>query len=224
MPPAWLMVPNRAISGPFRALIYSKFTVIAQDQLVWRGMGPLRARGCIALRKNWASSVMNMLLLVVFPLAMIFGALWDLTTMTIPNLLSIALVAMFALLVPFVGLALQDIALHVAAGLVMLALGMGLFALGWIGGGDAKFVSAIALWIGWSELLGYLLLASIFGGVLTLLLLGFRKMPLPSFMHREWLLRLHDRKSGIPYGVALAAAALVMFERTVWFKFAAHAA
>ncbi|MEQ8268510.1 MAG: prepilin peptidase [Parvibaculum sp.] len=165
-----------------------------------------------------------MLLLAVFPIAMIFGALWDLTTMTIPNLLTVALAAMFAVLVPFVGLSLQDIALHVAAGVAMLLVGMTLFAFGWIGGGDAKFVAAIALWIGWYDLLGYLLIASIFGGALTLLLLWFRTMPLPLFMHREWILRLHDRKTGIPYGVALAAAGLLIFDETIWFKIAAHAA
>lgn len=176
------------------------------------------------MRKNRASFVTNMLLLAVFPLAMIFGALWDLTTMTIPNLLTVALAAMFAVLVPFTGLPLPEIALHVAAGAAMLIVGMGLFAFGWIGGGDAKFVAATALWIGWYDLLGYLLIASIIGGALTLLLLWFRTMPLPLFMQREWVLRLHDRNAGIPYGVALAAAGLLMFPETIWLKVAAHAA
>ncbi|MDZ4382620.1 MAG: prepilin peptidase [Parvibaculum sp.] len=167
---------------------------------------------------------MSMLLLAVFPLAMIFGALWDLTTMTIPNVLTVALAAMFAVLVPFVGMSLQEIGLHVAAGVLMLIAGMVFFAFGWIGGGDAKFVAATALWAGMSDLLVYLVWASIFGGALTLLILFFRTVPLPLFMQRrEWIARLHDRKAGIPYGVALALGGLMIFPQTVWFAAAAHA-
>lgn len=182
------------------------------------------APGDIAHVDSRAYSVTNMLFLVVFPLAMIFGALWDLTTMTIPNLLTVALAVMFAVLVPFAGLSLPEIALHAAAGAGMLLVGMVLFAFGWIGGGDAKFVAATALWIGLYDLLAYLLVASLFGGALTLALLWFRTMPLPPFMRREWILRLHDRKTGIPYGVALAAAGLLMFPETVWIKAAVQAA
>ncbi len=168
---------------------------------------------------------MSMLFLAVFPLAMIFGALWDLTTMTIPNVLTIALAAAFAILVPFLGLTLQEIGLHVAAGLLMLLVEMALFALGWIGGGDAKFVAATALWAGMGNLLPYLIWASVIGGVLTLLILVFRRMPLPLFMmRRNWIARLHNPKEGIPYGVALAIGGLMIFPQTVWFAAAAHAA
>jgi prepilin peptidase CpaA len=132
---------------------------------------------------------------------------------------------MFAVLVPFVGMSLQEIGLHVAAGALMLIAGMVFFAFGWIGGGDAKFVAAAALWIGMSDLLVYLVWASIFGGALTLLILFFRTVPLPLFMQRrEWIARLHDRKAGIPYGVALALGGLMIFPQTVWFAAAAHAA
>lgn len=96
-----------------------------------------------------------MLPLAVFPIAMFFGALWDLTTMTIPNRLTIALAAAFLLLAPLAGLSLQQMGLHVAAGLAVLVVSMALFGMGWIGGGDAKFVAVIALWIGWNDLLAY---------------------------------------------------------------------
>ena len=160
-----------------------------------------------------------MLLLAVFPVAMIFGAIWDLTTMTIPNRLTIALVAAFVLLAPLAGLSLQQIGMHVAAGAAMLLVGMALFGLGWIGGGDA------ALWIGLTDLLPYLLIASVLGGALTLALLSFRRLPLPDFMFRRaWIARLHDRDAGVPYGIALAVAGLIVFPRTVWIELAASAA
>ncbi|HCX67320.1 MAG TPA: peptidase, partial [Rhodobiaceae bacterium] len=87
-----------------------------------------------------------------------------------------------------------------------------------------KFVAATMLWVGMSDLLVYLLLASVFGGILTLLVLAFRSLPLPLFMLRQdWIARLHDRKEGIPYGVALAMGGLMVFPQTVWFEAAAHA-
>ncbi|MBX3494207.1 MAG: prepilin peptidase [Parvibaculum sp.] len=166
-----------------------------------------------------------MLLLAVFPIAMIFGAIWDLTTMTIPNRLTIALVAAFVLLAPLAGLSLQQIGMHVAAGFAMLLVGMALFGFGWIGGGDAKFVAGAALWIGLTELLPYLLIASLLGGALTLVLLFFRGLPLPELIFRRaWIARLHDREAGVPYGVALAVAGLIVFPRTIWVELAASAA
>ena len=166
-----------------------------------------------------------MLPLAVFPIAMFFGALWDLTTMTIPNRLTIALAAAFLLLAPLAGLSLQQMGLHVAAGLAVLVVSMALFGMGWIGGGDAKFVAVIALWIGWNDLLAYLLIAALAGGALTLLLLFFRGLPLPEFLFRRaWIARLHDRSAGVPYSIALAAAGLVVFPKTIWIELAVSAA
>jgi prepilin peptidase CpaA len=91
------------------------------------------------------------------------------------------------------------------------------FARGWIGGGDAKLAAATALWFGFGHLLDYLLYASIFGGVLTLALLQFRNLPLPAVLTRQaWIKRLHDRAGGVPYGIALAAAALAVYPKTGW--------
>lgn len=174
---------------------------------------------------NRASFAMSYLVLAIFPLAMIFGAIWDMATMTIPNLLTAGLAAAFFLAAFLMGFGWQDIALHVAAGALLLLAGMAMFSFGWIGGGDAKFVAAIALWIGWSDLFAYLVVASVLGGVLTLLLLWFRTMPLPpSLFRREWIARLHEPKAGIPYGVALGVAGLLMFQHSVWIGAAAQAA
>jgi len=170
------------------------------------------------------NQVINYVAIFVFPLAMIFGAFWDLTTMTIPNWLTVSLAAAFVLILPFAGLGMQEIAWHLAAGGLALVAGMVLFALGWIGGGDAKFVAAAALWIGWSNLLSYLIVASVFGGVLTLVLLGFRRLPLPQFLVRQaWIARLHDHREGVPYGIALALAGLVIFKDSYWVTIAAGA-
>ena len=89
--------------------------------------------------------------------------------------------------------------------------------MGWIGGGDAKLAAATALWFGFDYLLDYLVYASLFGGVLTLLLIQFRRLPLPAPLARQpWILRLHETGGGVPYGIALAAAALVVYPKTGW--------
>ncbi len=73
------------------------------------------------------------------------------------------------------------------------------------------------MWLGFDHLLPYLIYASLFGGALTLLLIQFRLAPLPSVLARQpWVQRLHDSDSGVPYGIALAAAALAVYPQTPW--------
>ncbi len=111
----------------------------------------------------------------VFPALMAFAAASDLLTMTISNRVSLALLAGFGLMAALIGMSLNDIGLHFAAATLVLAVAFGCFAFGWIGGGDAKLTAAIALWLGFAHLIEFLLAASIFGGVLTLLIIGFRR-------------------------------------------------
>lgn len=155
--------------------------------------------------------------LVVFPALMAFAASSDLLTMTISNRLSLALSAAFLAMALFTGMPLQVVGMHVLAAAIVLTIGFIFFAQGWIGGGDAKLVAATALWFGFDHLLDYMIHASIFGGALTLLLLQFRKMPLPALLARQgWIMRLHDTGAGVPYGIALAAAALIVYPKTGW--------
>ena len=157
-------------------------------------------------------------LLVLFPSLMAYAAASDLLTMTIPNRLSLALVAGFVPLAWLGGLGGQAILLHVAAGAAMLAVTFAMFAFGWIGGGDAKLAAATALWLGFSALPDYLFIATIGGGVLTLAILALRFFPLPGFaLGWTWLCRMHDRGTGVPYGIALAAAALAVYPQSeIW--------
>ncbi|WP_096358596.1 A24 family peptidase [Variibacter gotjawalensis] len=153
--------------------------------------------------------------LVLFPALMAYAAASDLITMTISNRVSLALVVGFFVIALVIGMAPRQIGMHVLAGLLVLCITFACFALGWIGGGDAKLAAATALWFGFDQMLDYLLLASIFGGALTLGLLQFRKYPLPgSWQYPEWVTRLHHHKTGVPYGIALAAAALLIYPYT----------
>jgi len=157
--------------------------------------------------------------LVLFPALMAFAASSDLLTMTISNRLSMALVGAFAILALATGMSLADVGMHLAAGAVVLAVAFGCFSQGWIGGGDAKLAAATALWFGFDYLLQYLIYASLFGGVLTLILIQFRLLPLPAILARQaWIVRLHEKGAGVPYGIALAAAALAVYPETGWLN------
>ncbi len=167
------------------------------------------------------AAILHQVLFALFPMAMAYAAISDLATMTISNKLALALVVAFLALAPFSGMDWQAFGLHWAAGATVLAVAFAFFSCGWIGGGDAKFAAAVALWMGWSSLLEYLVLAAVFGGALTLFILFFRRSVLPAFATRQpWVMRLHDAKSGVPYGVALAAAGLAMYPETIWIKVA----
>ncbi len=159
-------------------------------------------------------------ILTIFPMIMLLSASMDLLTMTIPNKITLALVAGFVVLAPFAGLGWSEIGMHVAMGFAVLVIGMGMFAMGWVGGGDVKLVAATALWLGFSgEMLQYAVYASIIGGVLTILILKLRMITvLPDALSFKWLLRLHDPREGVPYGVALAIAGLIIYPHTVWMN------
>ena len=157
--------------------------------------------------------------LLLFPAMMAFAASTDLFTMTISNRVPLALAGGFCVLAALDGMPLADVGSHLSAGFVVLALCFGFFARGWIGGGDAKLAAATALWLGWAQLFEYLIYASLFGGVLTLVLLEFRKRLLPPVLaNQAWLARLHEPTGGVPYGIALAAAALLVYPSTAWMK------
>ena len=165
--------------------------------------------------------IANLLLfssLVVFPALMAFSASSDLFTMTIPNRVCVALVIGYLALAVAMRVPFDTVAIHLSCGLAVLVVAFVLFSLGWIGGGDAKLAAATALWLGWALLLDYGLMSAIFGGVLTLALLVGRTAPLPAWAQKlEWLARLHHPKTGVPYGIALAAAGLILYPETqIW--------
>jgi prepilin peptidase CpaA len=163
--------------------------------------------------------ILDLARLLLFPALMAFAAASDLFTMTISNRVSLLLAAGFVVLAVASGMGLHDILLHVAAGMVVLTAAFICFTMGWVGGGDAKVAAAAALWFGFAHLMGYLVYASLFGGALTLLLLQFRQWPLPyPLAGQAWLLKLHAKESGIPYGIALAVGALMIYPETEWVK------
>lgn len=163
--------------------------------------------------------MLEILILGLFPAAMAFAAASDLVSMTISNRVSLALIAGFFLVAWLTGMSMAEVGRHLLAGSVVLVVAFGFFARGWIGGGDAKLAAATALWLGFSHLMEYLLIASIAGGLLTLLLLQLRAWPMPQILAKQqWIARLHNFDTGIPYGIALAIAGLMVYPETPYMR------
>ena len=161
--------------------------------------------------------VLELAILCVFPWAMAFGGAMDLFTMTIPNRVSLVMAIGFFVLAPFMGLGLEGLSSHLQAGGAMLVVGIIMFALGWVGGGDAKLFAAGALWVGLEQLLEFAFMITVTGGVLTTAILAFRSaLPPPWVLRHPWALRLHDPKTGVPYGIAIAAAAMSVYPAMSW--------
>jgi prepilin peptidase CpaA len=162
--------------------------------------------------------IVSMLAALVFPMLMALAASSDLITMRISNRLVGVLVLGFFVLGFAAQLPLQQMAAHVGLALMVLAFGFAFFSFGWIGGGDAKLAAATSLWIGFGLLLPYVIYGALLGGALTLFLLAVRRWPLPGFLARiGWIDRLHDSRSGVPYGIALAIAGILVYHQTAIF-------
>jgi len=163
--------------------------------------------------------IFSTIVLLIFPVLMVFAASSDLFTMRISNLLVLMLVVGFFIVALIVQMPVEIILSNLGCAAVVLLVTFAFFAFGWIGGGDAKLAAATVLWLGLSLLLPYIVYSGLLGGALTLVLLAFRNLPLPASLQRiRWLDRLHDKKQGVPYGIALAAAALLVYPQTMIFQ------
>ena len=156
-----------------------------------------------------------LLITTLFPGLMVVAAFADLLTMTIPNRLIIALAAGFFIVAALIGLGWADISVHIAVAIGAFALSLALFWLGWIAGGDVKLFVATSLWVGPQWIVAYSFYASALGMSLALILLVWRALRLPSMLASQgWLVRLHSPQEGIPYGIALAGAGLLIYPST----------
>ena len=163
--------------------------------------------------------MMSSVALLLFPAGMALAATSDLLTMKISNKLVLLIVAAFFIVALAVQLPLDVLGMHVLCAALVLAVGFAFFAFGWIGGGDAKLAAATALWLGFDLAVPFLVYSTLLGGVLTLAILGLRNLPLmPVLARYGWLERLHDRKSCVPYGIAMAIAGLLIYSNCIIFE------
>ncbi len=164
--------------------------------------------------------MLTLFIIIVF-VGCMFAASWnDMTSMTIPNWISLVLVAGFFIAVPFAWQGWAIFGTHILIGLLGFAFGVSMFAFGWMGGGDAKLLAATSLWWVWSDLWMYLVYTAIAGGLLALFLLLGRKYFPVKILKTEWLYRLFKDEKKMPYGLALAFGALMTLPKSEFYLFA----
>ncbi|MFN7009071.1 MAG: prepilin peptidase [Allorhizobium sp.] len=152
---------------------------------------------------------------VIFPMCLVLAALTDLLEMTIPNRIPAILLGAFFVVAPFVGLTWAGFGLHLLAGLIVLSVGFTLFAFNVMGGGDAKLLTAAAVWYGFSSsLMSFLVHVAYLGGILTILLLILRArsnsvlamgLPLPRSL-------IGAKK--VPYAIGIGIAGLMTYPQS----------
>jgi prepilin peptidase CpaA len=153
---------------------------------------------------------LQLVLLAILPALVIVAGLKDLTSMKIPNWISGLLILGFFPAALLLGLAPAAIGIHVGVAVVALLIGMGLFALNFLGGGDVKLMAAACLWLGLSGSGVFILATAVIGGLFSLALLLGRAWLQPYVgAGPGWFVQLMEPKGHIPYGVAIAAGALV---------------
>ena len=138
----------------------------------------------------------------------VLAALYDVNQLKIPNWLNLTLAGLFIPAAAVSGLPLEIIGGHLIAGGLAFVIAFGLFAFRIFGGGDAKMIPAVVLWMGPEAALLFAFKMAIAGGIFATLILAVRRTApaeaIPGFMRAAF-----HPKAPVPYGVAIAAGALL---------------
>jgi prepilin peptidase CpaA len=100
-----------------------------------------------------------------------------------------------------------DMAVQLGIALGVFALFAAAFHFGMMGGGDVKMIAALALWFPFDKLVSLIVIMSLVGGALTLIMLI-----------DTWIRRRSEQPE-IPYGIAIAIAALLTLREPIFNPF-----
>ena len=161
--------------------------------------------------------------LYMLPTLMIVAALTDVSSYRIPNWLTGLIAALFFPMALFTQMPLHEFGWHLAAGALLFVVGYVLFALGLFGGGDSKLMAAAGLWFGTAQTVPFLILTGLAGGILALTVAGWSVFM--GFWHYYGTAegsaldrQLKKVRPKLPYGVALAAGAILAFPQSWWMN------
>ena len=169
--------------------------------------------------KREVPAMTELLVLTLFPTLVIAAAIGDLLTLRIPNWLNGVTALSVLPMAVLAGMPLEVAQWHLLAGGVMLVVGFGLFARGFVGGGDAKMLAAAGLWVGWSALLPFVLVTTLAGGALAIIY-KFYELVRTEQEVRDfvWLRRVLRSDLQLPYGIAIATGAVWVYSATWWME------
>lgn len=164
-------------------------------------------------------AMIEILTFTLFPALMIVAGIGDWLTMKIPNWLNGLIGVCFFIAAFLTGMPLEQIGWHIVAGAAVLAAGFGLFAFRFIGGGDAKLLAVAALWLGTGQLIEFLVIMTLAGGLLAIAMKFWWWLKLESEIRKLDGLKSKLKSSiDLPYGIAITIGALVAFRHSWWIE------
>jgi prepilin peptidase CpaA len=156
----------------------------------------------------------------LFVFLMLAAAVSDLRWFKLPNWLVVAVAVLFFPAALATGMNFGLSLWHVLASLLVLLGGFALFSAGFLGGGDAKLLAAVALWLGWADLPMFLLYTALAGGALAVAMLVWEVVrthfEITGNPESSLMRRLTSLRPDLPYGVAIAAGACITLPHTWW--------
>ncbi len=161
--------------------------------------------------------MVSTLSITMFPLLMIIAGAGDALSMRIPNWLTLLIALLFLPMALLTEMPWDMIGIHAVVGICMFVAGFVFFALGLFGGGDAKLLAAAGLWLGWPDLMPFLVMTAFAGGALALCVGIWSAINVSSEINDGSIFRrLGSIKPNVPYGYAFAIGAIVSFPQSWW--------
>lgn len=152
-----------------------------------------------------------------FPLLMIIAGTGDALSMRIPNWLTLLIALLFFPMALLTGMPWELIGIHLAVGCGLFVAGFLLFALGLFGGGDSKLLAAAGLWLGWADLMPFLVMTAFAGGLLAICVGVWSAINVSSEIKNGSIFKhLGSIKPNVPYGYAFAIGAILAFPESWW--------
>ncbi len=156
--------------------------------------------------------------ILAFAFLMVMAAWTDIAKFTIPNWIPGVMIALWLVSAPFLGLGWANAGFAILTFAGFLAVGMVLWAPGWLGGGDVKLIAAGALWFGWPDAFMFLLFAAASGGALAIILLLLRRISPALPVDAEWLGKTALAQGApAPYAVAICSGAMIWLPNSAIF-------
>lgn len=167
--------------------------------------------------------MVHFLSITLFPVLMIVAGAGDALSMRIPNWLVLLLAALFFPMALMTGMPSEMLLNHVAVGVGLFVLGFVLFAAGVFGGGDSKLLAAAGLWLGWPDIVPFVMMTAVAGGALAAVVGIWSLFNIDSETRDGALFRRFGHfKPNVPYGYALAIGAILAFPTTWWMPIPGH--
>ena len=138
----------------------------------------------------------------------LLAAFWDLATLTIPNWLNGWIAFLFIPACILVLPGWTTAGWHLLAATLAFMISVALFSMRVFGGGDAKMIPAVILWIGPAGVMDFLYGMAIAGGLLAICVILARRV-VPAHAVPGFAFETLQENRGVPYGIAIAAGAFM---------------